>query len=277
MTGYNLRFPSVGLAPGQILRLTLFNPAGSPVRAQAQIHHSGGVQFIFADGSVRFLQAGAFDSFDFKRSDISLPGEAGTGRLQLRATCYISKAEPWKEIDGLVVSMEIISISDGTSNTILVSEVIHPSTTGGAGKDILIGGYGSDMLMGIVPGQTLRVTIFNPPYSGSEAGSEAQRVPVSGHVKVFDGSGGLIAQSPDLVISPGESRSFDFNRSALPWPGEPGTGRLQLRAVPEVSFQRLNLVQFSVDISGEVIDDSTGKTTAGKTFLIFASGPNGYC
>src|SRR5688572_5223543 len=52
MTGYILIFPSVGLAPGQTLRLTLFNPDDASVRAQARVH-PGGVNFIFVDGSVR--------------------------------------------------------------------------------------------------------------------------------------------------------------------------------------------------------------------------------
>ena len=75
MTGYIVIFPSVGLAPGQTLRLTLFNPDGAPVGAQAQIHHSGGILVGLGDGSVR---AGAFHSFDFNRGDIPLAGEAGT-------------------------------------------------------------------------------------------------------------------------------------------------------------------------------------------------------
>ena len=59
--------------------------------------------------------------------------------------------------------------------------------------------------IGLTYGQPLRVSLFNPPSFGSEAGSEAQRKPVSGHVKVFDGSGALIAQSPEAVVPPGEA------------------------------------------------------------------------
>jgi TonB family protein len=51
MTGYTVMFPSVGLAPGQILRLTLFNPNGTPVRAQAYAH-SAGAHILLGDGSV---------------------------------------------------------------------------------------------------------------------------------------------------------------------------------------------------------------------------------
>ncbi len=44
MTGYTVMFPSVGLASGQSLRLTLFNPNGTPVRIQAQIHYEYGTK-----------------------------------------------------------------------------------------------------------------------------------------------------------------------------------------------------------------------------------------
>jgi hypothetical protein len=268
VTGYIVLFPSVGLAPGQTLRLTLFNPGGAPVRAQAQIHHSGGVLVGLGDGSVR---ANAFHSFDFNRGDIPLAGEAGTGRLQLRASCYIRMAEPPKKIDRLVVTMETISISDGASNTILVSQTIHYSHTGGAGNDLLNSGLGNDIPMGIVPAQTLRVTLFNPPSSGSEV----QQNPVTGRLKVLDGSGHLIAQSHELVIPPGEFRSFDFDRNALPSPGETGTDRLQVRIKPSFDFRSER--HSGVLTSFEIVNNRTGKTEvlSGQQCLIFSLGGTG--
>jgi len=252
MTGYTVMFPSVGLAPGQILRLTLFNPNGTPVRAQAYAH-SAGAHILLGDGSVRFLTAGPIQSFDFRRSDILLAGEAGTGRVQLRPSVRLTFSEA---INPVVASMEIIEVRDGTSNTVFVGEII-PSQGGGSGNDTLNSGFGNDIIMGIVPGQTLRVTLFNQPSSESEAQSE----PVGGHVKVFDGSGNLIAQSPEQVIPPGEFRSFDFNRGALPLPGEPGTNRAQVRIKPFYNFRSERLSP--VLASFEIVDDSTGKTKFG--------------
>jgi hypothetical protein len=46
MTQYILLFPSVGLAPGQTLHLTLFNPDDTPGRAQARVQTSG-ANFLF--------------------------------------------------------------------------------------------------------------------------------------------------------------------------------------------------------------------------------------
>jgi hypothetical protein len=250
-TEYLLIFPSVGLAPGQTLRLTLFNPDATPVRAQARVHTSS-INAVLADGSVRFVQAGVFHAFDFKRSDISLPGEAGTGRLQLLATCVISGVGLQRKIDEFAAMLEVIEEASGS--TIV------------AGKNILIGGhtgdvlsgFEDDILLGSVPGQTLRISLFNLP----SAGPETQRDPLNGRVKLFDSRGNLIAQSPELVIPQGAFRAFDFDRNALPLPGEPGTDRLQMRLHLEASTADPTNPGTTEQLAAsvEVIDNSTGKT-----------------
>lgn len=252
-------FPSVGLASEQRVSLTLFNPNGTPVRAQAQIHNAGGMQVGLGDGSVRFLtysiQAGAFHSFDFNHSDIRLPGEAGTGRKQIRPSVRLTFSEA---INPVVASMEIIS-SDGTSNTILASEVIPSVPSSGGGRDVLIGGDARDVLMGIPLGKKLRVTIFNPRSSGLEY--------LPSRVKLFEANGYLIAQSDELVIPSGEFRSFDFNRDALPLLGEPGTNRAQVRIKPFFNFQSERLSP--VLASFEIVDNSTGRTVMGVLYAAF--------
>src|SRR5262245_23327934 len=67
MTGGAVMFPSVGLAPGQSLRLTLFNPNGTPVRSQAQIYYQHGFQggVYVASGFVT-NNRDEFHSFDFR-------------------------------------------------------------------------------------------------------------------------------------------------------------------------------------------------------------------
>jgi len=268
MTGVIVIFPSVGLAPGESIRLTLFNPDGEPVRAQAQIRHPGGGLFLFADGSVR---AGAFHSFDFSRSDIPLAGEESTGRIQLSASFEIRIAEPRKK---LAVSMETISISDGTSHTVFVGEI--PPSRGGEESISLP----EDVIVDFGRDQRVRVTLTNPPPYGSGAGSEARRKHVRARVKFFDESGNLIAQSDELVIPPGEFRSADLNRDALPSPGEPRTGRLQVRAHLEATTDAPSSVPTDPRATGllaaslEIIDNSTGKTTVltGQQRLVFFLG-----
>jgi len=260
MTGYTLMFPSVGLASGQSLRLTLFNPNGTPVRIQAQIYYDNGFQGgVYVASGFITINRDAFQSFDFRRSDIPLVGETGTGRIQLRSSIKLTSSEA---INSVVASMEIIEVRDGTSNTIFIGEAIPSVPNSGSGNEVLIGGAARDILMGIVPGQTLRVTLFNPPASGSEAQPE----PVSGHVKVFDGLSGQIAQSPEQVIRPGEFRSFDFNRDALALRGEPGTNRAQVRIKPFFNFESGRLS--SILASFEIVDASTGRTEKGAVAAV---------
>jgi hypothetical protein len=262
-TTYNVIFPSVGLAHDQILSFTLFNPNGMPVRAQSYLAFpgfTGGVRVASGD-----INGGAFRSFNIKRSDIPQVGEDGTGRIQLSLSVRLSSSEAIKSV---VASMETISISDGTSNTILVAEVITTAPSSGGGKDVLIGGDARDVLMGITPDHKLRVTILNPPASGSEAPHTYPK----GHVKVFDKGGVLIAQSVELAIPSGEFRSFDIDRYALSLPGEPGANRAQVRIQPSVNSESEWLSP--VLASFEIVDNSTGKTVllTGQQCLVYFLG-----
>ena len=256
--GYVVIFPSVGLAQEQSLRLTLFNPSGDPVRVRTSLHTSGGVLVGMGDGSVR---SGAFGSFEFKRSDIPIPGDRSAGGLQLRASCYISMAETLKQVERLVVSMETVSISDGTSNTIFFGEVIPQAPSSGE-RDANLGSGAGDFLMTIARGKTLRVNIFNPSIEFEPLSSQ-----INGHVKVFDRSGSPIMQSDEMIIPPGAIRSFDLNGDAFTH-----ANSTQARISPFFDFkaERLNRVLVSL----EIIDNATGKTEllAGNQCLVFYLG-----
>jgi len=266
MNGYVVVFPSVGLAPGQTLRLTLFNPAGEPLRVQPQIHHTGGMLVGMGDGSVRFVQPGVSQSFDFNRSEIPLTGEQGTGRIQLRASFLIGIAAP-ETIDRLVVSMETVSITDGTSNTVFFSEVLP--LIGDDGREAATQAlFAMGVLAGFVPGQTLRVTLFNPP----SFESETPQTRANGHIKIFDRGGNLVAQSDEAAIPSGAFHSFDFNPEALGSPGERGTNRQQVRIKPFFNFESERLSRGVA--SFEIVDNRTGKTVvlSGQQCLVFFLG-----
>lgn len=258
---YVVTFPSVGLVPGQVLRLNVFNPDGNaPLNAQVQLHNTGGILVGLADGSVR---SRTFHSFDFKYGDIQLPGEDRTGRLQLNSSIYIRVAQPWQQTNRLSVSMETISISDGTSNAIFV----FTSSPIGANQTITVGGAQREILIGIAAGETLRVTVLNPKPLGVDY--------LPSHVNVFDANGNLI-QSSELTIPSGEARSFNFTRDSLPFPGEPGTDRIQLRIEPSTGLlMRTSARHLPTDvISFEVIENNSGRTTAlsGEDCLVFYLG-----
>lgn len=114
---YIVILPSVGLAPKQSLRFTLFNGDTEPVRAQVRTAHTGGMVVGMADGSVR---AGAFHSFEFLYSDL-LPAGDGQGRVQVlpSISIIVYRSRP---IGRISVTME--TVTDGTSNTIFVGEVL---------------------------------------------------------------------------------------------------------------------------------------------------------
>jgi hypothetical protein len=250
----------VGLAHGQSLRITVSGPSlpdqghGTGYKALVCIFIVDGKQVARSEEIT--IPAGGFHSFNFDRNALPLPGEAGTGRLQLRGSLRLSSSEA---IGRVAVSMEIVEVKDGTSHTVLVWEKL-PSQARLPGGDIILSGLGNDAMMGIVPGQTLRITLLNPPSSGSEAGRQPT---ANGHVMIFSNAGILLAQSGNLVIPSGEFRSFDFNRNALSLPGEPGTGRLQVRAVVEGTFTLTftgQTTRVPLSASWELVDNSTGRT-----------------
>lgn len=117
--------------------------------------------------------------------------------------------------------------------------------------------------IGFIPGQTLRFSVFNPNAPEQQTGS------VSGHVKIFDSTGRLIAQSEEIAIAPGQFHSFDFNRDDLFLSGESGTGRLQARGIVQVSFMDGSVRNLSArfPISIEVIDNASGNTYTGYTTI----------
>lgn len=116
--------------------------------------------------------------------------------------------------------------------------------------------------VGIVPGQTLRLSVFNPP------ASPQQTTGINGHVKVFDGQGNLLAQSAEVVIAPGQFHSFDFPREALAAVGEPGTGRLQVHGSVQVAFAdgSVRSLRANIPVALEILDTRSGATTGGSYY-----------
>jgi hypothetical protein len=245
MNEYILSAPSVGLTLAQSLRFTLFNPDGSPVRAQARLYDARGA--VIAASGEASIPASQFHSFDFKRGDIPLAGETGTGRLQLRAVCTVTVPGPSKKIGGLAASIEVIE--DGTSNIILRVEIP-------ARDDPMEPGFGNDFLIGIIPGQALRCTVVNANKPGSPGGRESVRA----QVKLFDSIGDAVAESNIVGIPPGEFRSLDFDRDELPLLGEPGTDRAQVRGKIILWVRDTSTLSGFSPASLEIVDTSTGHT-----------------
>jgi hypothetical protein len=113
---------------------------------------------------------------------------------------------------------------------------------------------GQTNLLGLIQGETLRFTAFNPTETDSGRANE----PISLQLKLYDQHGDVIAVSPKVVIPPGEFRSVDFNRDDLPLSGEPGTTRAQLRTMPLWGLRARTRLHISTSL--EVINNTNGGT-----------------
>ncbi|HYV07912.1 MAG TPA: hypothetical protein VFB82_25190 [Blastocatellia bacterium] len=113
---------------------------------------------------------------------------------------------------------------------------------------------GATALVGLARGQKLRFTAFNPSTTESHERNE----PIRMQVLIYTGTGESIAESPAIVIPPGEFRFVDFDRDDLPVTGEPGTARAQLRTIPLWGLRSHS--RFNVSTSLELVDDTTGST-----------------
>jgi hypothetical protein len=110
--------------------------------------------------------------------------------------------------------------------------------------------------VGLVPGQTLSITVSNPEDSET----------CTCHVKVFDGRSGLVFQTAEVEIAPGEFHSFDIDRADISLPGDPRTGRFRaagrLVGIRHASVERIKARIDKLPASIELVDNLTGKTTA---------------
>jgi hypothetical protein len=255
---------SFGVAPTQSVRFTLFNPDGTPIRAKVKLHDKRGAVVAYSDESI--IQPNAFHSFGFEPADIHLSGEPATGRRQLRASAVILSPNAIGRITAILEIVESAKgLTSGLSSTFLVGERLPSSETEDRG--FLSSSRSNDIVAGIVPGQSIRVTLFNAPFE-----SQTQTDTVGGRIKIFDGSNNLIVQSDEMAIAPGSFRSIDFNAEDLAIQGEPGTNRKQVRIGPFFEFQGRRLSRVVVSI--ETVDNLTGQTTvlSGQECLVFFLG-----
>jgi hypothetical protein len=219
---------------------------------------------VIAQAEAAAVGVGQFQSFDFNRDEITLPGEDPTGRLQMVLEATVSGIE-YRDIvlkEGIIESfddtLEVVDNLTGRTTVSLGHGANELSLDDTAGKERIVPeGFqiisaGKDSLIGIVPGQTLRVSAMNPfdPSVGDD-----RKFKMLFAVTVLGADGTVIAESDEITLDPGEFHFFNFKRSDLPVSGEPG-GRLQAR----VMFNKLKL-KTEFPSSVEIVDESTGKTT----------------
>jgi hypothetical protein len=252
----------VGLAYGQTLRITVANPppAAAPRGDLTKYKMLVAPLILDAEGRVIArrdevtLAPGEFHSFDFKRADLPLPGEPGTGRLQVRGAIqrrlfqgFVSRFSSGPSTNTVV---ELVDDLTGQTEAMALLRVETSPTS--SSEQCLP----QPIPLGLAHEQSLRVSVVNA--NGTLLVSKQQ--PLRARVRLDDAGGNLIAQSTELVIPPGEFRFYDFARSSLPLTGEDPTGRVQMAANVFLKFDSAIDQSDSASVTLELVANVSGRT-----------------
>ena len=279
---------SVGLINGQTLRYTRANLNDpdprkrlfEPMRIQVKLLAADG-NVIAQDGAVA-VGVGQSQSFDFTRNQIILPGEAGTARLQVRLEVTVIGQTKWPNLilkQGILETFNdnaeiidnpsgptIVSLGGGTNEIVLNDSSGTENLNGGSQ---ITSAESEDYLVGIVPGQRLRITVPYPKLP-----DQTSELPqLKAIVSIFLADGRQTASSQEIEVPSGGFHSFDFDAGDLPV-----TGRLQVRIEIHRRFFPGVAARLGQGDSGvELIDSATGKTVQyinPGSFQIISAGRN---
>lgn len=264
-----------GLARGQTLRYTWTNlndpnPRNRKLEpSRIRVKLLARDKSLIAQSEAAAVDVGQFQSFDFNRDEINLPGEDLTGRLQTILEATVIGQSKYNDIvlkRGILETfddaVEIVDNAGGRTtvgsgggvNGVILND--SPGTEHLNPRGFQITSAGKDHSIGFVPGQTLRVSGLNP-LEPPAPGEDGERLNAQFAVTLLLSDGRVIAQSDEITVEPGQSHIFDFKRVDLPLAGESG-GRLQVHA--KVIWTKLRLTA-DFPSAVELVDDATGKTT----------------
>jgi hypothetical protein len=254
-----------GLARDQSVRLTVLMPEGPAGIAHVKLFDGLG-NSVAQTAEVR-IPGGLFHSFHFDPADIHLVSEESTGRRQLRASCWIRVGGPWARRAS--ATLEIIEassgITDGASNTFLVGEHCLGCPQVGPLGDL------GNFSFGIVPGQSVRFSVFNSEEANSnDLRGKLLRITV----KSGDVFGREVAVSRGLTILPGQFAWASFDYDDLTIEPENRTGRKQalfklfaaVVKAPSPSVQPI-IPPGTLLVTGEAVNNDTGKTVVGTSLV----------
>jgi hypothetical protein len=125
------------------------------------------------------------------------------------------------------------------------------------GERLPPGVVSDDHLVGVVPGQTLRLTVFNTGAPRTDRHDRDDRMRTV--VVILDGGGEVVARSGEVAVGPGAFHAFDFRRADIALAGEPGTGRAQVRVQVRHRFFAV-VDRTQVQTALELVDDATGRS-----------------
>jgi hypothetical protein len=258
----------VGLALSQTLRYTWANLAPpewqdrfEPLRVAVRLLADDGT--VLAQDAAEAVGSGRFQVFDFSRGAIGRSGDATTARLQVRVEATIVGRSKFPDIvlkRGIAYPFDdaVEIIDEGTEATVVafgrgVNELSLDDT---AAKEKARGDSG---LIGVVPGQSLRLTAANPLSSSDD---DRKFKPLFAFT-IFDAEGKAIVEGAEVALEPGQSQSFEVPYSALAT-SVGLTGRVQARVEARRTFHGL-VSRFSQGgrdaVVLEIVDALTGQTT----------------
>jgi hypothetical protein len=269
----------IGVAFGQTLRYTWANTTQpgetrvfEPLRVSARLLAGDGS--VLAQATADPVGAGEFQSFDFARAAIAASGNPSTGRLQLRVEATIVGNTKYLDIvlkRGITRlfhhAVELVDDVTGHTSVSMGGGFNELSMDDTAGKEKSFGkpdtfqilSAGRDGLIGIVPGQSLRLSASNPAPARDD-----RRFKMLFAFTVLDASGAVIAQGDEVTLEPGQSHSFDVPYSELAGAGAEITGRVQVRTEMRRHFpgivQRFSSGGTDAPASLELVDAGTGRT-----------------
>jgi len=248
----------VTLSAGQTLRVSVINPLPPPAPGEdarkfkmlfaVTIFDDAGA--VLARSAEITLNPGQSHSFDFHRANLPSPEGTDTTPLQLRSEIrrlHTPFPVPIRIVSAdLNVLVELIdSFTGQTQLTTYLAPGVLLSRSDFQTQVTFAGA-------GLVSGQTLRVNV-------ASTSSPRQYRTLRPRVMLNDANGNLLASSGELVILPGQFRSYDFPRSALP--GEDPTGRVQVSATIFLNDDDMMIGRSdSVSVSLELVAESTGRT-----------------
>jgi hypothetical protein len=263
---------SVGLAPGQTLRYVWANQATpesleqfEPLRIVVRL--LAGDATVLAQDAAEAVSAGQFQMFDFSRAAISRGGDVTTAPLQVRVEATVVGRSRFADTvlkrgaanfdDGVEIIDEatettVVAFGRG-ANELSLDDTAGKEHAGRRGFQII--SAGQDRFVGLVPGQSLRITAANP-MPNTEDG---RRFKPLFAFTLFDAQGQPIVEGDAVALEPGKSHSFEIPYSALS-----AAGRVQVRA--EARFFHGIVSRFSAGgkapapVALEIVDAANGRT-----------------
>lgn len=112
---------------------------------------------------------------------------------------------------------------------------------------------GISVAVGLVPGQTVRLTMQTPDASSPVNGGGGPRV------RVFDGNGGLLLEKTLAPVQRGGFSYVDISRTEIADSGEERTGRLQVRIEIDYIVRTAGTQPAALPATMELLSEQDGK------------------